>query len=395
MRQVFRRRRDVDAEAWDDSDDDMRLVGMDELSLLGQDEQPEVGRPWYRRTSVRVLIAVTVLLALAGGAAVVGGQLLVARYAGSVHQEHLLGEAAATPPAGDGSGPASDRLAGPLNLLLTGIDERTEDPASGARSDTIIIAHIPAGHDRAYLISIPRDSRVDIPAYRKTGYSGGTDKINAAFAFGFYNRGGRGGGFELLALTIKQLTGVSFNAGAILNFDGLQSVVDAAGGVDMCVDEETAVPGGGPVYHVGCQHFTGSQALEYVRQRKLIADGDYGRQRHQQQLIAALAKKVGTTGMLTDPLAADRTLRSMGNAVTFDGNGVSLQDWILKLRNINPDNIKMIKTNGGQYTTQVIGGLDFEILTDTTRQLFTAIHDDTLDAFVAAHPDWVSATAAP
>jgi LCP family protein required for cell wall assembly len=394
MRQLFRRRRDVDAVASDDSGDDMRLVGLDELSLLVQDEQPQVGPPWHRSTSVRVLIAVTVLLALAGGAAVVGSQFLVARYAGSVHQEHLLGKAAATPPGGGGSGPAPDRIAGPMNLLLTGIDERAEDPASGARSDTIIIAHIPANHGRVYLISVPRDSRVDIPAYRKTGYPGGTDKINAAFAFGFYNDGGRGGGFELLALTLKQLTGVSFNAGAILNFNGLQSVVDAAGGVDMCVDEETAVPGG-PAYHVGCQHFTGSQALEYVRQRKLIPDGDYGRQRHQQQLIAALAKKVSSAGMLSDPLAVDRTLRSMGSAVTFDGNGVSLWDWILELKKLNTDNIKMIRTNGGQFTTQVINGLDFEILTDTTRQLFAAIHDDTLDAFVAAHPDWVSATAAP
>jgi hypothetical protein len=50
----------------------------------------------------------------------------------------------------------------------------------------------------------------------------------------------------------------------------------------------------------------------------------------------------------------------------------------------------MVKTNGGRYTTQVIGGQDFEILTDTSRQLFAAVRDDTVDAFVAAHPDWVN-----
>jgi LCP family protein required for cell wall assembly len=378
MQRVFRRRRDADVAIWD-------LVG---------GEPPEIEQPTGRPRLARVLVIVGVLLALVSGATLIGAKLLVARYAGSVHQERMLGEAAALPPAaGDGRG-ASRHVPEPLNLLLAGIDERDYDPSMGARADTIIIAHISPSRDRAYLISIPRDSRVEIPAFRKTGYPGGTEKINAAFAFGFYNSGGRAGGFELLALTIKQLTGISFNAGAIINFDGFQGVVDSVGGVDMCVDEETAVVSG-PVYHVGCRHFTGAQALEYVSQRKLISDGDYGRQRHQQQLVAAVAKKVGSAGMLTDPLAADRTLRSMGNAVTFDGNGVSLQDWVMTLKDVNPGNMKMIKTNGGKYTTQIIDGLSFEILTGDSRELFTAIRDDTLDAFITAHPDWVSGNAAP
>jgi hypothetical protein len=54
----------------------------------------------------------------------------------------------------------------------------------------------------------------------------------------------------------------------------------------------------------------------------------------------------------------------------------------------------MVKTNGGAYNTEVIGGQDFEILTDTTHQMFDAIRDDTLGAFVAAHPDWINPTAA-
>jgi LCP family protein required for cell wall assembly len=348
----------------------------------------------------------------------VGGRFLLARYAGGVRQAHLLGGAAA--PLSVDNGLGHTRINGPITLLLAGIDERDDDPDGGARSDSITIVHVPARHDRAYLISIPRDSRVTIPAYPKTGYPGGTNKINAAFAFGFGfdGTGNRAAGFELLGLTIKQLTGISFNAGAIINFDGLQSVIDAVGGVNMCVDEETTsvhigqdatgrvkvpyrhalpddhlvtVPGVRPqVYHVGCQSFAGWRALDYVRQRYLIPDGDYGRQRHQQQLITALAKKISTTGMLADPLAADRVMRSLGRAVTFDGNGVSLTDWGFALKGIDPNAITMVKTNGGEYNGQVIDGQDFEILTDTSRELFTAVRDDTLNAFVAAHPDWVN-----
>jgi LCP family protein required for cell wall assembly len=365
MGQGFGRHRDADASA---------------VTGDGGSEPTPAERSSRRPRPVHVLIAASVMLVLGAVGVFAGGRFLIARYTGSVHQEHLLGVAAATPPTA--TGPKQEQVNSATNLLLVGTDEQA-DPASGGRSDSIIIAHIPAGHDRAYLISIPRDSRVDIPAYPRTGYPGGTDKINAAYAYGSRNAGGQSGGFELLALTIRQLTGISFNASAIVNFEGLRSVVDAVGGVDMCVDEATAQT------RAGCQHLAGPQALTYVRERKSIPDGDYGRQRHQQQLVAALAGKISSASMLADPLATDRALRAMGNAVTFDGNGASLIDWILALRNIDPKRITMVKTNGGKYTTQVIDGLDFEILTDSTRQLFTAARDDTLDAFVAAHPDWV------
>jgi LCP family protein required for cell wall assembly len=384
MEQDFGRHRDTDA-----------------LAVFGDSssEPTPVGRSKRRPRPVHVLIAAVAMLALAAGSVYVGGRLLVSRYVGSVHQEHLLGGSAVTPSVS--TRPKTDQVKSATNLLLVGIDERTNDPAGGARSDSVIIAHIPASHDRAYLISIPRDSRVDIPAYPKTGYAGGTDKINAAFAYGFLNQGGNAGGFELLALTIKQFTGISFNAGALINFDGLRDVVDAVGGIDMCVDEETpvshpvSIPGvrSQSVYHVGCQHLNGQQALDYVHERYSIPDGDYGRQRHQQQLIAAIVKKITITGTFADPFAADRALRGMGKAVTFDGNGTSLTDWIFSLKSINPDTITMVKTNGGQYTTQVIGGEDFEILTATSRQLFSAVRDDTLDAFISEHPDWVISNA--
>ena len=359
----------------------------------------------------RLLVIAGAILMLGSGATIVGGKALLDRYAGAINQQNLLGGAAAT----DGNGHATS-IDGPLNLLLVGIDERPGDPAGGARSDSIIIVHVPAGHDAAFLVSIPRDSLVSIPANPASRYRGGRDKINAAFQYGSQNGGGRAGGFQLLALTIKQLTGISFNGGAIVNFGGFKSVVAALGGVDMCVDEKTisvhighdrngnyhvpyeitsngAVPIRGitpQVYLPGCQHLADWQALDYVRQRELIPDGDYGRQRHQQQFLKAVFKKATSTGVITNPIKLDQVLRAGGQAVTFDGGGHSVQDWIFTLKGVNPNDLTMLQTNGGKFNSKTVNGQSAEILDAVSLQLFQAVRDDTVAAFAAAHPDWLS-----
>jgi LCP family protein required for cell wall assembly len=414
-----------DDEADDDEADDDEAAGAtaaaDDAAVddgAAGDEGGAVPPPRRRRRWVRVLTTITVVLVVLAGVAVGAAALLVRRYDNSVHQEPLLGAAAVPAPTvkqDDGRA----LIEGALNILLVGIDEQDDDPGAGARSDSIIILHINADHSKAYLLSIPRDTRVQLPAYPKSRYGGGTDKINAAFSIGWRNGGGRGGGFELLSLAVQKLTGLSFHAGGIVNFQGLTAVVDALGGVDMCVDEEvTSIHVGwdasgnlkapyilmapdfaraekqpgvrAQVYHVGCQHFNGWQALDYVRQRELISDGDYGRQRHQQQLLSALAGKLTASGMLSDPIGTDKALRALGNSVTFDGNGVSLLDWIFTLKGLRPANLTMLKTNGGKFTTEMIGGRSYEATSETSMEMYTAAKNDTLDAFAAAHPDWVS-----
>jgi LCP family protein required for cell wall assembly len=366
--------------------------------------------PWW----AKALIIAGALLMMLSGTAIAGGTLLLDRYTGSVNQASLLGSAADKKPG--------KSINGPLTILLTGTDERPGENAEGLRSDSIMMLHVNANHDAAYLVSFPRDTRVQIPPFPRTKYAGGVDKVNAAFFFGSQNGGGRAGGFELLALTLKKATGISFDAGAIVNFAGFQAVVKALGGVDMCVDEEVTsihigqnskgkfappfrmtpdlqaipVPGVKPqVYKPGCQHFEDWQALDYVRQRELLPDGDYGRQRHQQQFVKAMAKKVATAGVLTNPKKIDDVLRAAGQTMTVDSGNAALTDWLFTLKDINPSDLTMIKTNGGQFRSQNIGGQSFETLDPTSLQLFKAIRDDDVATFAAANPTWLSSDTAP
>src|SRR5262249_40355607 len=159
----------------------------------------------------------------------------------------------------------------------------------------------------AYLTSLPRDLLVDIPAYGPSHFGGERSKLTHAMAFGSVVPSGlpsAAQGFPLLAQTISRYTGIDhFDAGAVITFNGMRALVNAIGGIDMYIDEQTAsihlqpdasgllacasCPNGvtGPrmTYNVGTtMHLVGWQALDYARQR-YIPGGDYSRQRHQRQ----------------------------------------------------------------------------------------------------------------
>ena len=357
------------------------------------------------------------LLIVGSGGTLIGGKLILDHYSSQVTHNGGLGTAA-----------AGKNIDGPINLLLVGIDEREGNAAMGARSDSIIIAHIPAAHNAVYLTSIPRDTLVTIPADKKTKYAGGRDKVNAAFQFGYQNGGGRDEGLTLLAETVSGLAGgLKFNGAAIVNFNGFQGLVNALGGVHMCVDEKvTSVhtgwntktgvegvpynfnPDGVPttlkpnmrpqVYEVGCYDFPAWKALDYVRQRDKLAnnDSDYGRQRHQQQFIKAMLTKATSSGVISNPVTVTKVLNSVGQAVSFYNNNVSLVDWMFTLKGIKPANMVTLKVNNGTFHSETVNGQSYETLDDTSKALLTAIGQDQVGAFVQAHPAIVSSgTGAP
>ena len=174
----------------------------------------------------------------------------------------------------------------PFYMLLIGSDKREgESDEDGARSDTNIVVRIDPSKNQATLVSIPRDTMIDIDGY-------GTNKFNAA-----YNYGGA-------ASTIReatQLTGVGISHYAEVNFNSLVGLVDAVGGVDVMVDERIDDPDADGtvdnpdwehiVIEAGMQHLDGDAALTFARSRQ-YTDGDFTRTSNQRKLIEALVNKV-------------------------------------------------------------------------------------------------------
>jgi len=145
------------------------------------------------------------------------------------------------------------------------------------------------------------------------------------------------------------------------------------------------------VYEPGCRHLSAWEALDYVRQRDLLAskDGDYGRQRHQQQFVKALLQE-GLDKGLQNPLTLDSFLKNVSKAFVFDGHGVSLTDWMFTFKGIEPNDMILVKTNAGKFDTITVGGQEREELSPKSVELLEDVTTDSVDRFVADNPSWVS-----
>lgn len=159
-----------------------------------------------------------------------------------------------------------------LNVLLLGIDART--PNERSRTDTIILLSMDRKTKEAALLSIPRDTRVNIPGR-------GMDKINHAHAFG---------GVALTIESVEEFLDVPVHYYARLNFEGFKDVVDALGGVTIDVEPRVARERPALRGMVGVHKLNGEQALDYVRFRK-DAEGDIGRVKRQQVFLRAIARE--------------------------------------------------------------------------------------------------------
>lgn len=343
----------------------------------------------------KLMIFFGVFLVLASGSLIGAGKVLANRYDDSVKRDTLIAEGARADVPQRNS---TTRIVGPLNYLLLGSDLRPGDDTT-QRTDTMIVAHVPATLDRVYLISIPRDLRVHIPEFPDTEFAGSYEKINGA-----YERGGYGaGGVQLLSATIADLIGIRFDGAAIVDFQGFQDVVKELGGVEMCVEQrvvsahlarlpngELVNPreGGTPiVYEPGCREFNHWQALDYVRQRYSLPDGDYGRMRHQQQFLQALLRKARAEGLTSNPLQLDRLIRAVAGTLTVDTGGTSLESLMFGLRDIRPADIIGLDVPSEPV---MVGGIAYIYPLEPATSMFEALVDDTLDDWVAANPTWVN-----
>jgi LCP family protein required for cell wall assembly len=363
--------------------------------------EPKVAKPSKERLPGRdpiwayAVIVLGALLALSSVTVVGGSQVLASRYERSLEKRTLLAPEARAPER-----PRQSTVTGPLNYLLLGSDIRPgQENVGDQRADTMIIVHIPVTMDQAYLISVPRDLRVQIPPYEPTGFRGGREKINGAFQHG----GAGDGGVALLSQTLTDLIGVRFDGAAIIDFQGFEKVVDLLGGVHMCVDARTEsdhigtdrngnfLPpsrGGNPVvYEIGCYDFRPWQALDYVRQRKSLTDGDFGRARHQQQLLRAIFQKAQAVGIDKNPLLLDRFIRAVGNSLTVDIGGVSLDELMFALRDIRPDRLSGITVPA---VPDDIGGISYVVGLPESDTLYQAIREDRIGEWAYQNPKWVN-----
>ncbi|MFY1635438.1 LCP family protein [Solwaraspora sp. WMMB335] len=269
---------------------------------------------------------------------------------------------------------------GALNILLIGTDSRDPDaPVDQAgkwRADTIIVMHIPSSHDRAYLVSIPRDLYVPIPTDAAAACeTGERAKINAAFAFG---------GIPLAVRTVECFTDVRIDHVMAIDFGGFVEVTDALGGVDLMVEQDTtSIHKPYRQFSQGVNHMNGDEALDWIRQRKQFPDGDFARMRHQQEFLRALMDKAVSSGTLSNPAKLNSFLKATTKAVTVD-EGFSLVDMALQFRKLRGENLQFLTSphNG----SETING-ESVVVSDREKALamYQAMAADEMTAWVAAN----------
>jgi len=268
--------------------------------------------------------------------------------------------------------PGRPAAAAGTNWLITGSDSRQGltrkqerqlatgklSAIGGHRSDTIMILHIPSNGGRPVLLSIPRDSYVRIPGY-------GMNKINAAYDFG---------GPKLLAETVQDATGLYINHYMGIGFGGFVGVVDAVGGVRMCLPGPMVDPKAGLTLKAGCQTLDGAQALGYVRTRN-FAVSDLQREQDQRLFLKALLSKMTSTSTLLNPFASIPAATGAAGALTVsDGTNVSdLLHAAFALRNPETTTVPIATAD---YQTSNAGVAVLWNQAQAT-QLFNALKNDT------------------
>lgn len=195
--------------------------------------------------------------------------------------------------------------------LLAGSDSREDgaiasDGTEGARTDTIMLLHVPESGPTA-LVSLPRDTYTEIPGK-------GPAKLNAAYAWG---------GPELLVASVEGLTGITVDHYVEVGLGGVKELVDAVGGVELCLDYDVDDEKSNLKWKAGCHTVKGKKALAFIRMRYSDPKGDIGRAERQRQLISAVTKKAADAGTLVNPGKQVALIDSgLGAVAASEGTGI-------------------------------------------------------------------------
>jgi LCP family protein required for cell wall assembly len=267
---------------------------------------------------------------------------------------------------------------GALNILLMGTDNGNGTSikdeladgewSSGAfRSDTIMMLHITAERDAAYLVSIPRDSYVPIPGH-------GHDKINAAFSYG---------GPLLAQRTVENLTDVRIDHLAMIDWSSFKDLTTALGGVPITVPETFTDPHKNITWEKGRYNMEGEQALMYVRTRYGLENGDFDRIQRQQNFLRSLLHKTLSQGTVSNPIRLTNVLEVITDNLTVDESFSvgEMRDLALSLRNLRGDDVEYLTAPLGRYDT-VNGQSVVRLKRKESEALFTAVRHDDIESYL-------------
>ena len=301
------------------------------------------GRVKARHTVGRVVLATMVTISLLTAVSVV---LLYRHYNANLNVLDVSRQLHDRPTHKVPTGPS-----GPINILVMGSDNR-DAPGDhidnltgiGKRSDTTILLHLSGDRRHAYGISIPRDSIV----HRAACYDTTGKQISAATDGAIWNDAFNIGGPACTIEQFEQLTHVPVDHFVVVDFAGFQAMVDAIGGVDVCIPHAVNDKVGHITLPAGTHKFSGIEALDYVREREALGNGsDIGRIKRQQAFIASMAHTAISANTLANPLHLTRFLDAATKSLTVDTGLKSVAKLVglaYQFRHIGLDKIQFVTT---------------------------------------------------
>lgn len=308
------------------------------------------------------------VLALAGGAWYFYQKLDGNITTDTVAENELRAHAAERP----AEGPTSAE-----NILLIGSDnrgdgnERYGEDTGTQRSDTTILLHLAADRRSATAVSIPRDLMAHVPSCRRP------DGSTAPARFEQFNWAFEQGGAACTIRTVENMTGIRVDHHLIVDFTGFKKMVNAVGGVEVCLTEPVHDPKAHLDLPAGDQLLNGEQALGYVRARYSIGDGsDTQRMERQQDFLASLLKKGRSNAVLLNPLKLYPVLSAATSALTADPGLDSVSELYglaHSLQIIPAGSVHLLTLPQEPYVND--RNRD-QLLQPAAGELFAALHDD-------------------
>ncbi|UKD52904.1 LCP family protein [Amycolatopsis sp. FU40] len=284
----------------------------------------------------------------------------------------------------------ADAQANDENFLMVGSDSRDGASAEenvgdasnipGARSDTVMVAHVPADRKRVVVVSFPRDLEIDRPDCNRwdPAKSQTTDEVVREQKIAKLNTAYAVGGPQCMTKVIQKITGLRINHFVGIDFNGFKEMVDAVHGVTVHNEKPIIDTTLGKVLtETGDVTISGDQALSYVRARHVIGDktSDYGRIKRQQGFIGALLKKVMSSDVVLDPGRLSGFITAFAHATFGDNLGVQqMMTLAQSMRGLDPANINFLTVP----TVGLPNKRGNEVLIqEKTKSLFDALRDNT------------------